>query len=103
MVAKAAKLALNVQVMRDHVRFRSEASSLTEVFKTLFAGAPRHPGELVARAQRLGVELPGPARLVDHRALRRGIAGRRLAELGPALEPLAQRRRFAAGRRGRGG
>ena len=64
MVAKAAKLALNVQVMRDHVRFRSEASSLTEVFKTLFAGAPRHPGELVARAQRLGVELPGPARLV---------------------------------------
>ena len=64
MVAKAAKLALNVQVMRDHVRFRSEASSLTEVFKTLFAGAPRHPGELIARAERLGVSLPGPARLI---------------------------------------
>ena len=64
LVAQAAKLALNVQVMRDHVRFRSEASSLSEVLKTLFAGAPRHPGELVARAQRLGVELPGPARLI---------------------------------------
>jgi DNA-binding PucR family transcriptional regulator len=64
MVAKAAKLALNVQVMRDHVRFQAEASSLTEIFKTLFAGAPRHPGELIARAQRLGAQLPGPARLI---------------------------------------
>jgi purine catabolism regulator len=64
MIARAAKLALNVQVMRDHVRFRSEAGSVTEVFKTLFAGAPRQPSELVARAQRLGVLLPGPARLI---------------------------------------
>jgi purine catabolism regulator len=64
MVAQAARLALNVQLMRDHVRFRSEASSLTEVFKTLFAGAPRHSGELVARARRHGVSLPGPGRLV---------------------------------------
>jgi purine catabolism regulator len=64
MVAQAAKLALNVQLMRDYVRFRSEAGSLAEVFKTLFAGAPRHPGELLARAQRLGVSLPGPARLI---------------------------------------
>jgi purine catabolism regulator len=60
----AARLALNVQLMRDHVRFRSEASSVAEVFKVLFAGPPRHPGELVARARRLGVSLPGPARLV---------------------------------------
>jgi purine catabolism regulator len=64
MVAQAARLALNVQLMRDHVRFRSEASSLAEVFKTLFAGAPRHSGELVARARRHGVSLPGPGRLV---------------------------------------
>ena len=64
MVAQAARLALNVQLMRDHVRFRSETSSLTEVFKTLFAGAPRHSGELVARARRHGVSLPGPGRLV---------------------------------------
>ena len=64
MVAQAAKLALNVQLMRDYVRFRSEAGSLAEVFKTLFAGAPRHPGELLARAQRLGISLPGPARLI---------------------------------------
>lgn len=65
MVAQAAKLALNVQLMRDYVRFRSEAGSLAEVFKTLFASAPRHPGELLARAQRLGVSLPGPARLIS--------------------------------------
>ena len=60
----AARLALDVQMMRDYVRFRSEANSIAEVFKALFAGPPRHPGELVARARRLGVSLPGPARLV---------------------------------------
>jgi hypothetical protein len=64
MVAQAAKLALNVQFMRDHLRFRSEANSLAEVFHTLFAGAPRHPSEVVARARRLNVSLPGPARLI---------------------------------------
>ena len=64
MIAQAARLALSVQLMREHVRFRSEANSLAEVFKTLFAGVPRHPGELIARAQRLGVSLPGPARLI---------------------------------------
>jgi purine catabolism regulator len=64
MVAQAAKLALNVQLMRDHLRFRSEADLHAEVFKTLFAGAPRHPGELVAKARRLGISLPGPARLL---------------------------------------
>lgn len=63
-VAHAAKLALNVQLMRDYVRFRSEANSVAELFKTLFAGPPRNPAELVARARRLGVNLPGPARLV---------------------------------------
>ena len=60
----AARLALDVQLMRDYVRFRSEANSIAEVFKSLFTGVPRHPGELVARARRLGVSLPGPARLV---------------------------------------
>jgi DNA-binding PucR family transcriptional regulator len=60
----AARLALDVQLMRDYVRFRSEANSLAEVFKALFAGPPRHPGEFIARAKRLGVSLPGPARLV---------------------------------------
>lgn len=60
----AARLALDVQLMRDYVRFRSEANSIAEVFKSLFIGVPRHPGELVARARRLGVSLPGPARLV---------------------------------------
>jgi purine catabolism regulator len=60
----AARLALNVQLMRDYVRFRSEANSIAEVFKALFIGPPRHPGELVDRARRLGVSLPGPARLV---------------------------------------
>jgi purine catabolism regulator len=64
MVAQSAKLALSAQLMRDHVRFRSEASSLAEVFKTLFAGTPRHPSEVVARAHRLGVSLHGPARLI---------------------------------------
>jgi DNA-binding PucR family transcriptional regulator len=64
MVAQAARLALSAQLMRDHVRFRSEASSLAEVFKTLFAGTARHPGELIARAQRLGVSLQRPARLI---------------------------------------
>jgi DNA-binding PucR family transcriptional regulator len=60
----AARLALDVQLMRDYVRFRSEANSIAEVFKSLFTGVPRHPAELVARARRLGVSLPGPARLV---------------------------------------
>jgi purine catabolism regulator len=60
----AARLALGVQLMRDYVRFRSEANSVAEVFKALFAGPPRHPGELAARARRLGVSLPGPARRV---------------------------------------
>ena len=64
MVARAAKLALTVQLMRDYVRFRSEAGSLAEVFKTLFAGAPRHSGELLVRAQRLGISLQGPARII---------------------------------------
>jgi purine catabolism regulator len=64
MVAQAAKLALNVQFMRDHLRFRREANSLAEVFQTLFAGTPRHPSEVVARARRLNVSLPGPARLI---------------------------------------
>lgn len=60
----AARIALNVQLMRDYVRFRSEAHSIAELFKVLFAGAPRQPGEFIARALRLGVSLPGPARLV---------------------------------------
>lgn len=60
----AARLALDVQMMRDYVRFRSEANSIAEVLKALFAGPPRHAGELLARAKRLGVSLPGPARLV---------------------------------------
>lgn len=60
----AARLALGVQLMRDYVRFRGEANSIAEVFKELFAGPPRHPSELIARARRLGVSLPGPARLV---------------------------------------
>lgn len=60
----AARIALDVQLMRDYVRFRSEAHSVAEVFKALFAGPPRHPEEFIARAGRLGVSLPGPARLV---------------------------------------
>jgi sugar diacid utilization regulator len=64
MLAQAARLALSAQLMRDHVRFRSEASSLAEVFTTLFAGTARHHGELIARAQRLGVSLIRPARLI---------------------------------------
>ncbi len=60
----AARLALDVQLMRDHVRFRSEANSIAELLRTLFTGPPRHPGEVIARARRLGVSLPGPARLV---------------------------------------
>ena len=64
MLAQAARLALSAQLMGDHVRFRSEANSLAEVFKTLFAGTARHPGELIARAQRLGVSLQRPARLI---------------------------------------
>lgn len=63
-VAHAARLALNVQLMRDYVRFRGEANSIAELFKALFAGPPRHPGELVARARRLGIALPGRARLI---------------------------------------
>jgi hypothetical protein len=47
----AARLALNVQLMRDYVRFRSEASSVADLFKTLFAGPPRQPAELVSRAR----------------------------------------------------
>jgi purine catabolism regulator len=64
MVAQAARMALSAQLMRDHVRFRSEASSVAEVLKTLFAGTPRHPGEVIARAHRLGVSLQAPARLI---------------------------------------
>jgi len=60
----AARIALDVQLMRDYVRFRSEAHSIAELFKALFAGPPRHPEEFIARALRLGVSLPGPARLV---------------------------------------
>jgi DNA-binding PucR family transcriptional regulator len=60
----AARLALDVQVMRDYVRFRSEASSVADLFKTLFSGPLRHPAELVSRARRLGISLPGPARLL---------------------------------------
>jgi DNA-binding PucR family transcriptional regulator len=60
----AARLALDVQMMRDYVRFRSEADSVAEVFRALFADLPRHPGEFIARAKRLGLSLPGPARLV---------------------------------------
>jgi hypothetical protein len=59
-----ARIALDVQLMRDYVRFRSEAHSIAELFKTLFASPPRHPEEFIARASRLGVSLPGPARLV---------------------------------------
>jgi DNA-binding PucR family transcriptional regulator len=62
---RAARLALDVQLMRDYVRFRSEANSIAELFKALFAGAPRHPAELVARARRLDISLPGPARLIS--------------------------------------
>jgi sugar diacid utilization regulator len=60
----AARLALDVQLMRDYVRFRSEANSIAELFKSLFSGALRQPAELIARARRLGVSLPGPARLI---------------------------------------
>lgn len=64
MVAHAAKLALNVQLMRDYVRFRSEASSISELFNSLFSDTLRNPGEIMARAHRLNVALAGPARLV---------------------------------------
>jgi purine catabolism regulator len=60
----AARLALNVQLMRDYVRFRSEADSVAEVFKALFAGSLQQRSELLARARRLGVSLDRPARLV---------------------------------------
>ena len=63
-LVQAARLALDVQLMRDYVRFRSDANSIAELFKTLFAGAPRHPGELMARARRLNIALSGSARLV---------------------------------------
>jgi purine catabolism regulator len=60
----AARLALNVQLMRDYVRFRSEADSVAEVFKALFAGSIQQRAELLARATRLGVSLVRPSRLV---------------------------------------
>lgn len=63
-LAHAARLALDVQLMRDYVRFRSDANAIAELFKSLFTGPPRHPGELVARARRLGVPLQGAARLI---------------------------------------
>lgn len=62
-LVQSARLALNVQLMRDHVRFRSEASSVADLFKTLFSGPPRQPADLMSRARRLGISLPGPARL----------------------------------------
>jgi purine catabolism regulator len=60
----AARLALDVQLLREYVRFRSEANSVAELFKALFAGLPQRPADVLAKATRLGVSLGGPARLV---------------------------------------
>ena len=63
MVVQAAKLALNVQVMRDHVRFRSEANSLPRCSRHCSPGrrATRRAGRPCPAPGRLTA---GPARLV---------------------------------------
>jgi purine catabolism regulator len=64
LAAQEAKLALSVQLLRGHVQFRSRADSLADLLGELCRGTTRDAAELLARAQRLGIELSKPARLI---------------------------------------
>jgi DNA-binding PucR family transcriptional regulator len=64
LMAQEAKLALSVQLLRAHVKFRSRADSLSDLLRELFQGTGEDAAELALRARRLGIDLSRPARLV---------------------------------------
>lgn len=64
LLLESAKFALSVQMMRSYIRFQSEARTLTDLFKEVFAGQWHDAEDLAARARRLGIDPSLPARLL---------------------------------------
>ncbi len=64
LLLESAKFALSVQMMRSHVRFRSDSQTSSELFAEIVSGNWRNVGDLTARARRLGIEVNAPARLI---------------------------------------
>jgi purine catabolism regulator len=59
----SARFGLSVQMMRSYVAFVTEARSLEELFADLFDDVRPLP-DIVARAERLSIDLARPARLI---------------------------------------
>lgn len=60
----SAKLALNIQMMRDHVRYRAETLTQTDLFMELVERRWRNADDLIQRAHRAGLSLTGERRMV---------------------------------------
>ena len=64
LVAQEAKLALNVQLLRGHVRFRSHAASSADLLAELIREGPDGGNDAFSRASGLGIDLSSPACLL---------------------------------------
>lgn len=60
LVLSSAKLALSVQMMRSFIRFRFETRTLTDLFMEVVEKRWHDEGDVIGRAQRLGVSLASP-------------------------------------------
>lgn len=64
LMAQEAKLALNVQLLRGHVRFRAQADSGADLLNALIQETPGGANDIGPRAERLGIDLAQPACLL---------------------------------------
>ncbi|MBM3572122.1 MAG: GAF domain-containing protein [Alphaproteobacteria bacterium] len=64
LVAGEVRLAVSMQLMRNFIRFRSEAVSASQLVRELVEGAWRNREDLVANARRLGLNLDQPAHVL---------------------------------------
>lgn len=64
LIAQEAKFALSAQIMRTHIQFRKDSSQLADLFDHLFKRNWTDPSQILGRANRLGVNLNLPARLL---------------------------------------
>lgn len=64
LIAHEARFALSAQMMRRHGELEREATDLADLFERLTEGDWQHPGPILARARRIGVDLGQPIRLL---------------------------------------
>jgi DNA-binding PucR family transcriptional regulator len=60
----SAKFALSVQMMRSHIRFRSEQQDLSDLLAEIIERRWRDAADIATRARRLGIDVGSPARLI---------------------------------------